>query len=320
MRPLVSVIVPVYKVEKYLPRCLDSLYRQSLKNIEILLIDDASPDQCRTICEQYAAKDLRFKVIQHTENRGLSAARNTGIRQATADHLMFVDSDDWVHENFCKEPYEFAVNNRADLVIFGYHQVSDKTVRYAQVKLAEVIASGFKTREEAINLTFTAYGCVAWNKLYRKSLFKSVCYPNDQLFEDIATTYKLVWNASRIYCMDKTLYYYFRHPGSITQKPRNRRFIKEQFKAYWQQCRDLSAWGFSSDQYKLFKTNMALSYCMQTPLDYSDPYYAISSNIIRNTNNNAIALSRKRKVLISIFQRSPELFDLICALCHKQVY
>ncbi len=94
MRPLVSVIVPVYKVEDVLARCLDSLCRQSLKEIEILLVDDASPDRCGEICEEYAEKDSRFRVIHHPENRGLSAARNTGIAQASADYLMFVDSDE----------------------------------------------------------------------------------------------------------------------------------------------------------------------------------------------------------------------------------
>ena len=117
-QPLVSVIVPVYKVEDVLSRCLDSLCRQSLRDIEIILVDDASPDQCGEICEQYAAKDTRFKVFHHSEIRGLSAARNTGIAYASADYLMFVDSDDWVHEEFCKLPYECAVQQQVELVFF----------------------------------------------------------------------------------------------------------------------------------------------------------------------------------------------------------
>ena len=122
-RPLLSVIVPVYKVEDVLSRCLDSLCRQSLQNIEILLVDDASPDRCGAICEAYAEKDPRFRVIHHPENRGLSATRNTGIAQASADYLMFVDSDDWVHEDFCKLPYECAEQTGADLVMFGYRNI-----------------------------------------------------------------------------------------------------------------------------------------------------------------------------------------------------
>ncbi len=118
MQLLVSVIVPVYNVEKYIVRCLESLRRQSLQNIEIILVDDASPDRCGEICEAYAAKDARFKVIHHAENLGLSAARNTGIQKAVADYLMFVDSDDWVHEDFCKVAYTKAVFFRSCPVFF----------------------------------------------------------------------------------------------------------------------------------------------------------------------------------------------------------
>ena len=103
-QPLVSVIVPVYKVEDVLSRYLDSLCKQCLQEIEIILVDDASPDQCGAICEQYATRDKRIRVIHHPKNRGLSAARNTGIAHATADYLMFVDSDDWVHEDLNRSP------------------------------------------------------------------------------------------------------------------------------------------------------------------------------------------------------------------------
>ena len=124
MKPLVSVIVPVYGVEDYLTRCLDSLCKQNLKNIEILLIDDASPDRCGEICDSYAVKDARFTVIHNENNKGLSVARNIGIEHATADYLMFVDGDDWVHEDFCKAPYECAVYHKADLIMFRYQSIT----------------------------------------------------------------------------------------------------------------------------------------------------------------------------------------------------
>ncbi len=117
MKPLVSVIVPVYKVEPYLERCLDSLLNQTLKEIEIIIIDDGSPDRCGQICDAYAARDDQFRVV-HQENRGLSAARNVGIEMAQADYLMFVDSDDWVHPDYCRLPYEAAVEHGVELVIF----------------------------------------------------------------------------------------------------------------------------------------------------------------------------------------------------------
>ncbi|MBQ7417168.1 MAG: glycosyltransferase family 2 protein, partial [Acidaminococcaceae bacterium] len=197
MRPLVSVIMPVYKVEDVLTRCLDSLGRQSLQNIEILLIDDGSPDRCGAICNAYVEKDSRFRVFHHPKNRGLSVARNTGIENATADYLMFVDSDDYVHKDFCKLPYECAVQNDVDLVMFGYQRIN----KNGSCKLTQKMnsESGIKTRMDALDLLFNAVGIVAWNKLYRKKLFDTVSYPEGYLFEDVGTTHKTVLLANSIY-------------------------------------------------------------------------------------------------------------------------
>ena len=121
--PLVSVIVPNYNVERYVRKCLDSLRGQTLREIEVICIDDGSTDESGRIVDEYAKEDERLRVI-HTENRGLSAARNRGIDEARADWLMFVDSDDWVDPDFCKVPYEAAIENQADLVIFAVCKVT----------------------------------------------------------------------------------------------------------------------------------------------------------------------------------------------------
>lgn len=198
MWPLVSVIVPVYKVEDVLKRCLDSLGRQSLREIEILLIDDASPDRCGEICEKYAVKDSRFKVIHHLENRGLSAARNTGIAYASADYLMFVDSDDWVHENFCKLPYEYAVQNQADMVMFRYQRI-EKNDSARPIMKEEGISSGQLTRLEAIELLLHEVGTYPWNKLYSRRLFNNVSYPEGYIYEGTGTIYKTILLADKFF-------------------------------------------------------------------------------------------------------------------------
>ena len=311
MQPLVSVIVPVYKVKDYLSRCLDSLCRQSLKNIEILLIDDASPDRCGEICEQYAVQDPRFKVIHHTENKGLSAARNTGIRQAKADYLMFVDSDDWVHEDFCKAAYECAVHNKADLVMFGYQYILEKPVHNKTKSLIKSVPDGPITLENAIDLTFTDYGTVAWNKLYSRTLFNGIKYPEGQLFEDSATTYKLIWNASHIYCIKKVLYYYFQRDGSITKHNYTKRIVQEKFKVCWQECCNLSSWGFWSKNFELYRIATALFYCIASPLNYTDPYYVISADVLLNIKKIPSGLTWKRVILVKLFQWSPNLFNII---------
>ena len=319
MQPVVSVIVPVYRVESYLARCLVSLQNQSLTNIEIILIDDASPDRCGEICRYYAAKDSRFKVYYHKKNIGLSAARNTGIRLASSNYLMFVDSDDWVHEDFCKTAYECALQNQADLVMFGYQQITDKQIHNEQKEVIETVESGFRTREEAIVLTFRGYGTVAWNKIYHHNLFKDISYPEGQVFEDTATTYKLIWNASRIYCLSSVLYYYFRHTDSITMNRYTRKVIREQFKVCWQECCDLTVWGFETEKFDLFKYNIALSYCIKTPINHSDPYYVISADIIRQIKTIPHDFTLKQKLLVKLFQWKPIFFNLICVLWNKQV-
>ena len=321
MQPLISVIVPIYNVEDCLPLCLDSLCRQSLKNIEILLVDDASPDRCSEICEQYAMHDPRIKVFHHKKNKGLSAARNTGIQHAISDYLMFVDSDDWVHEDFCKDAYECAINNNADLVMFGYQHIQNNTLLDKQAQyLTHTVPDGFRNHEDAINLTFTAFGMVAWNKLYQRKLFENILYPDGQVFEDSATSYKLVWKAANVYCMNKVLYYRYLRPGSITMRKPTREMVRERFKVYWRQCCDLSEWGFHSVQQDQFKVYAALTYCIQTPLDFTDSYYSIAANVLQNVIIVPSGFTRRRKFLIKLFKISPNLFNFVCTLCNKQVH
>ena len=321
MQPLVSVIVPIYNVEKYLARCLDSLCRQSFINIEILLIDDASSDQSGEICEQYAAKDSRYKVIHNKMNRGVSAVRNIGIENSAAEYLMFVDSDDWVHEDFCKEAYECAVHNRADLVMFGFQQIimENKPNLNGAVSFIARAGDGFKTREEAIDLELTAFSLVPWNRLYHKSLFKDIYYPEGQVFEDTATTYKIIWKASRIYCIDKVLYYYYRHLGSITMQNVSKELFRTKYKVYRQMCYDLSTWGFSSERLEQCKKQYAISYCIQTPLDFSDPCYVFFADVLRNMEKVPQDFTWKHKLMVKIFQQSPQLFNLLCSLCNKHI-
>lgn len=314
MKPFVSVIVPVYKVEKYLPRCLDSLCRQSLQNIEILLIDDASPDHCGTICEAYAVKDKRFKVFHHSENKGLSAARNLGIRQATADYLMFVDSDDWVHEDFCKAPYKCAVRNKADLVMFNYQLVQGSTFG----KLGhQNIKTSYLNRDEAIELLFKNFA--AWNKLYRKEIFNGVCFPEGRLFEDVTTTYKLFWNASSIYFLDLILYYYLKRSGSITTTKMDIASLKEWFEMHLDLYEGLLDKGYSKEKTDLYFQRIALKYCIKKKKDYTDPYYAISASVIRKINTLRKDFTWKQNILIKMFQFCPTLFNLTCMLFNKHV-
>lgn len=315
MQPLISVIVPIYKVENCLERCLDSLCEQSLSNIEIILIDDASPDRCGEICEQYTIKDKRFKVVHHAENQGLSAARNTGIRLATANYLMFVDSDDWVHEDFCKDAYECSVSKNADLVIFGYDRVGYSIISaLTNYKHKTNIPSGYKSRMEALSLN--AVSTVAWNKLYRKDLFRTVSYPEGYYYEDNGTTYKTIWQARKIYYLDKILYYHFYRKDSITSF-KNEKAMHDWLAMTMQQYYDFSAWGFPVDKLERKLKNIALTYCIKKKPDKDNPDYAYFLNILRSEKTVIKDFSKERKVLFLLLKYYPSLFEFICTSLNK---
>lgn len=210
--PLISVIVPVYKVEPYLRRCIDSIITQAFSDFELILVDDGSPDNCGVICDEYAAQDSRIHVI-HQENGGLSAARNAGIDWAVANSdsqwLSFVDSDDWVHPCFLE---------------FLYRAVQETGTRVSACGIRKV-----KTDLELLNVGYNAQkmpwdrfyqidwmqGVVAWNKLYSKDLFEGLRYPVGKLHEDEFLTYKLLARAGIVSFVDAALYMYFQNPSGI---------------------------------------------------------------------------------------------------------
>lgn len=216
--PLVSVVIPVYKVEKYLRRCVDSVLSQTYSNIEVILVDDGSPDICGDICEQYAESDRRVKVI-HRQNGGLSAARNTGIDASKGNFLFFIDSDDAVAGDSIEYFMSTIQKDHSDIAI-GSFQLVDERMALHPISSKEkhdeksIIMNSEQVLTDSLyelNSTFHA-----WGKLYKKELFNDVRYPEGELYEDVGTTYKLYLQAAKIsVCLDKK-YYYTVRKGSIT--------------------------------------------------------------------------------------------------------
>ena len=314
MQSLVSVIIPVYKVEDCLERCLDSVCGQSLADIEIILIDDASPDRCGEICETYAARDKRVRVYHQPENRGLSAARTLGIRHAAGNYLMFVDSDDYVHRDFCREAYECAVNNRADLVMFNRVRV----LRYggggsSVLKTDPFFSEGFKTRQEALDIMLTDGGNAAWNKLYKKELFKGVSYPEGYLYEDTGATYKIVVKASRIYYLAKALYYHCFRAGSITSQAVTKKVMDNRAELNSQRYKDLVSWGYNSESLDYRFKRFALWYCIRKKKDPANADYVFLANGLRSGSIPG-RFSPRQKIQTALFKYFPSLFELLCAL------
>ena len=211
--PSVSVIVPVYKVEDYLERCLDSILSQTFSDFELILVDDGSPDRCGIICDEYKEKDPRIKVI-HKENGGLSDARNKGIDIAQGEYLSFVDSDDWIHPQYLELLIQANEKNCTLISICDLlrtdRSMDPDIIGNPNIKL-QVTRSFF--REKNVQ-AITACGA-----LYRKELFSDIHFPVGRIHEDEFTTYKLLFKTEFISYVDEKLYYYFDTPGSITNRP-----------------------------------------------------------------------------------------------------
>ena len=212
---LVSVIVPVYNVEEYLGRCVDSILSQTHSNLEVILVDDGAKDSSGSICDSYAEKDSRVRVI-HKENGGLSSARNAGIDIAGGDWLEFVDSDDWLEPDAVESLLTAAVTHQVELAVGGRWDVSAKTGEKKKglcPKAEEVIGA-----EELVSRIFRWDNCdsSACDKLYARRLFRQVRFPHGVVCEDVPVMYKIVLDAGRVAMVDKPIYNYYHRSGSIT--------------------------------------------------------------------------------------------------------
>lgn len=192
---LISVIVPVYNVERYLRRCVDSILHQTYRNLEVLLVDDGSTDASGAICDEYAAQEERVTAV-HQKNGGLSAARNAGLERAQGTYLCFVDSDDFLNsrmlETLCRDLQE----QDADVAVVGF-RMFEREEELAPAELAVPVQC--MTGREAIRSTLVSdeLGDFAWNKLYKRELFRDVRYPLGRMMEDQGTTYRIFRSAAK---------------------------------------------------------------------------------------------------------------------------
>lgn len=213
--PLVSIIIPIYKVEKYIRRCVDSVISQTYKKIEIILVDDGSPDKCGRICDEYKETDERIMVI-HKENGGLSDARNVALEICNGTYITFIDSDDWVSEFYVEHLVEAVRYSDADLVISMFENVfEDKHVLKAssiQVEDLEIVGTEdcYKRILYQEGIEFNAPG-----KLYKRDMFTDLQYPVGKLYEDIPVTTEVIHRSSKIAVIQNIDYYYFCRSKSI---------------------------------------------------------------------------------------------------------
>lgn len=217
--PLISVIVPVYNVEKYLNRCIESIVAQTYKNIEIILVDDGSPDRCPSMCDDWAVKDSRTKAF-HKENGGLSDARNYGFEKAHGEYISYIDSDDSISSDYFLYLFEMISQNDADVACVSHLQIqNDEFFPKVDVSKSHVIVLD---NREACRELFTTekVSTMAWGKLYKRQLIESIGgggWPVGRVYEDTPTVCKFLYSAKKVVCSDVPLYFHFKtNESSIT--------------------------------------------------------------------------------------------------------
>jgi glycosyltransferase involved in cell wall biosynthesis len=217
----ISVIVPVYNVEKYINKCLDSIVNQTYKNLEIILVDDGSPDNCGQICEAYASKDARIRVI-HQKNGGPSAARNTGLDAATGRYVGFIDPDDFIHESYYETMLGLVERCDVDISQCYFRMVyeeGDERANKENRKAASIETVNVLSNREALHNLYTndftyVNACVVWNKLYKKELFDGIRFPEGKIHEDEHIIYKLFFKARQVAITTNPLYFYLQRSNS----------------------------------------------------------------------------------------------------------
>ena len=212
MNDLISVVVPIYNVEKYLRNCIDSIVSQTYYNLEIILVDDGSPDNCGKIIDEYAMLDKRIKTI-HKINGGLSDARNVGIEVATGKYILFVDSDDYIPDDSIEYLYKSLKKNNAHISV---GRLKTTSILDENCQSNETFSTIYDTCDSVNQLLYAnKYSVAAPGKLFLRSLFDNVRFPVGKLHEDVFTTYKVFLKSEKVYYGNKSVYYYYHRPGSI---------------------------------------------------------------------------------------------------------
>lgn len=292
--PLISVIVPVYNVEKYLPRCVDSILGQTYANLEIILVDDGSPDSSGAICDEYAAKDRRIKII-HKKNGGLSDARNVAIDIAKGEYITFVDSDDYVASDYVETLYRLIEKYRCKAGVAWLRTFHEG--READTNQPPYIEKVFD-RMEGIEKMFyqELFDTTAWGKIYHRTLFSTgIRYPVGLLYEDLSTTYLLFLQSDRIAYCNRIVYNYQLRANSIEGQPFNVNKLDSAIKILSMMQ------GHSKDLKPITKSVRCrlLSFCLhillEMPEDFFDERKQVLVDFVRNNRRLVMADWKARK-------------------------
>lgn len=273
MKDLISVVVSIYNVEKYLRKCIETIINQTYNNIEIILVNDGSTDNSLKICDEYKVKDARISII-NKKNGGLSDARNTGLKSAKGKYICFIDADDYINEKYIEELYKLIIENNAQIAVCNFEKVDENE---KCIFKNDITTNQFSGKEALEYLNGDNFSVVAWDKLYDINLFKNIKYPVGKIHEDEFTTYKLYYIAEKIAITSKVLYYYRQVETSIM----NRKFNIKRLDAL-EAFEEKTKFFLEKKEKKLYK--LALIEYEKNMIDYSikSKLYINDSKKIRN--------------------------------------
>jgi len=280
-KDLISIVVPIYNVEKYLKKCIDSIISQTYTNLEIILIDDGSPDNCGKICDEYAQKDSRIKVI-HKENAGVSQARNVGLDNASGKYITFVDSDDYIECEHIENLYNALKENNTQISQCNILKVNDKKEVLEKLGYKE---SQIKSTKEILKESFGQHwveNAVVWNKIYDKKIFEGIRYPIGKIHEDEFVIYKVLYKVDKIALINEYSYNYRKNKNSIM----GRRFNVERFDI-------LNAF---EERLKFFQERREVELYQTTMIAYlkkMQEYYLYTKKYIEKSENIQLDLIKK---------------------------
>lgn len=309
-----SVIVPVYKVEPYIHKCVDSILNQTYTNLEVILVDDGSPDDCGKICEEYASKDKRVKVI-HKKNGGQADARNFGIEAANGEIIGFVDSDDYIEANMYQEMIDYMWLNNLDIVCADTNQVKGDKKKFKPRYQKNYIWNKKEALCEILNGNLDN---AAWNKIYKREVIANIRFPKGRVYEDVATIYKFIYNADKVGYLSKPYYYYVKRKGSTISTSFNSKSRYDCFVGYIERL-DFA------EKHKLFCVDACRKQALETALATLTAFYANNESTdsyrYKNVNNfiemqlgKKNQLRKKHKFLLWSFKNCKALHKIYAKL------
>lgn len=309
MQEKISIIVPVYNVEAYLERCVESILKQTYTNLEILLVNDGSTDKSGELCDKLALRDHRIRVI-HKENGGLSDARNRGIDEASSNLIGFIDSDDYIDEDMYETLYRQMVASKADLSMCGhydvYHQIPEKQV--AEIKTWELMP------EEAIKMVMEAkiLSVTAVNKLYKKALFEQLRFRIGKIAEDAFIMVDLIHQCSKIVATNEKKYYYVHRENSITTQKFSLKFLNV-IEAYEQNAKIISENYPDLYDVAIMRLNWAYFYVLDRLLVDND----FKDKVLEDRLISYLKKNKKSILMDSRFTRARKMSFLALCLSRK---